>query len=192
MVVANILGEEPSQVALVHGDDVVQQVTPAASHPTLRNSILPGAPQRSANTFDFHRSDGGGDLRPIFGVAIEDDESRSRPKWKSLSQLLHDPPARRIPGGVEVQDASTVVSDYEEAIEHAESDRGDREEIHCSNGFSVIPQKGKPTSGSFWVSRCSFHPAGDRSLRDIKTEHEKLAMDARRAPAVILGNHAED
>jgi hypothetical protein len=34
--------------------------------------------------------------------------------------------------------------------------------------------------------------AGDRSLGEIKTEHEKLAMDARRAPGWILNNHPED
>ena len=85
-------------MALIERDHVIQQVTLNAFNPTLRNSILPWAPQRNADTFDFHRSDRGGDPRSILGVAMEDDESRSRPKGKSLSQLLEDPRACRGPG----------------------------------------------------------------------------------------------
>jgi hypothetical protein len=34
--------------------------------------------------------------------------------------------------------------------------------------------------------------ARDGSLRDIKTEHEKLAMDAWRSPRWVLNDHPED
>jgi hypothetical protein len=40
MEVANVLGEEPSQVALVHWDNVVKQVAPTASDPALRCSYF--------------------------------------------------------------------------------------------------------------------------------------------------------
>jgi hypothetical protein len=36
------------------------------------------------------------------------------------------------------------------------------------------------------------HPTRDRSLRDIKAEHEKLAMDAWRSPRGVLNDHSED
>src|SRR5229473_6087571 len=38
----------------------------------------------------------------------------------------------------------------------------------------------------------SLHPAGNRSLGNIKPEHEKLAMDSRCSPARILGGHRKD
>ena len=38
-------------------------------------------------------------------------------KWKCLSQLLDDPTTRRMLRDVDMQDASTIVADDEEAVE---------------------------------------------------------------------------
>jgi hypothetical protein len=56
----------------------------------------------------------------------------------------------------------------------------------------VITEKGKPALGRLRISRCPFHPTRDRSLRDIKTEHEKLAVDAWRSPRWVLNDHPEN
>src|ERR1700730_6581764 len=56
----------------------------------------------------------------------------------------------------------------------------------------MITKKSKPAFGWLRVSRRSFHPTGNRSFRDLETEHEKLAVDARRSPSWILGHHSED
>jgi hypothetical protein len=44
LVVADALGEQQSQMALVEGDDVVQQIAPATLRPTLCSSVLPRTP----------------------------------------------------------------------------------------------------------------------------------------------------
>ena len=75
---------------------------------------------------------------------------------------------------IEVQDTPTVVTDDEKAIERAEGDRRNREEVHGGNRFTVITEKGKPAPGRLRISRRPFHPTRDRSLRDIKAEHEGL------------------
>ena len=93
---------------------------------------------------------------------------------------------------IEVQDAPTVVTDDEEAVEHTEGGRWDREEIHCSDNFPMISKEGEPTFGWLGIPRRSFHPAGDRSLRDIKAKHKEFAMDARGTPRSVLGDHPED
>ena len=93
---------------------------------------------------------------------------------------------------VEVQDAPAIMTDDEKAVEHAERDRWDREEIHCGDSFPMVVQKGKPTLSWLGISWRSFHPTGDRSLGEIKTEHEEFTMDARRTPRRIFGNHSED
>src|SRR6202022_4758778 len=85
-----------------------------------------------------------------------------------------------------------IGTDDEKAIERAEGDRRNREEVHRGNRFPVITEKGKPARGRLRISRCPFHPTRDRSLRDIKTEHEKLAMDAGRSPRWVLKNHTEN
>src|SRR5438445_7812152 len=93
---------------------------------------------------------------------------------------------------IEVQDTPTVVTDDETAIERAEGDRRNREQVHRGNRFPVITEKGKPAPGRLRISRRPFHPTRDRSLRDIKTEHAKLAMDAWRSPRGVLNDHSED
>jgi len=93
---------------------------------------------------------------------------------------------------VEVQDAPAIMADDEKAIEDTERDRGHREEIHCGNRFPVVSQKREPALGWLGIPRRPMHPPGGGSLGDIKTEHEKFAMDARRSPGRIFGNHPED
>src|SRR6202008_4445589 len=70
------------------------------------------------------------DLQSILGITIKDDEPRSGSKWKCFSQLLDDPRAGRMLCDIEVQYAPTIVTDDEEAIEHAEGDRRNSEEVH--------------------------------------------------------------
>jgi hypothetical protein len=192
VVVADVFREQSLQMAFIKRDDVIQQIAPATLYPAFCHSILPRTLERSADTFDFHRADCGGDLRPILGVTIEDDEPRDRPKWKRLSQLLDDPRTRRVLREVEVLDAPPIMADDEKAIDHAEGDRWDREEVHRSDGFPVVAQKRKPALGWFGISGCPAHPAGDRSLGEIKPQHQELPVDTRRAPGRILANHPED
>jgi hypothetical protein len=87
---------------------------------------------------------------------------------------------------IEVQDTPTIVTDDEKAIERAEGNGRNREEVHRGNRFPVITEKGKPAPGWLRISRRPFHPTRDRSLTDIKAEHKKLAMDAWRSPRWVL------
>ena len=182
VVVANILREPAFQVAFVNCNDMIQKITPATPYPTLCDSILPRTFERSADSIHAQGSNGCGDFQSILGITIKDDEPRSGSKWKCFSQLLDDPRACRMLCDIEVQDTPTIVTDDEKAIERAEGNRRNTEEVHRGNRFPVITEKGKPARGRLRISRCPFHPTRDRSLRDIKTEQEKLAMDAWRSP----------
>jgi len=64
--------------------------------------------------------------------------------------------------------------------------------VHGRNRFPVIRKKHAPTFDGLGVSRCPLHPAGDDSLGDIKAQHEKLAVNARRAPGWVFRHHTED
>ena len=130
VVVANILKEPAFQVAFVNCDDVIQEITPATPYPTLCDSILPRTFERSAERIHPQGSNRCGDLQSILGINIKDDEPRSGSKWKCFSQLLHDPRACRMLCDIEVQDTPTVVTDDEKAIERAEGDRRNSEEVH--------------------------------------------------------------
>jgi hypothetical protein len=91
-----------------------------------------------------------------------------------------------------VPEASTAVADEEEALEHAEPDRWRGEAVDGRNRFPVVAQEGEPTFGGLGISRRPFHPTRDRSLAEIKTEHKKLAVNARSSSGWILNNHPED
>ncbi len=58
-------------------------------------------------------SNGHWNLQPVLRIEVEDEKPRSQLKWKCFLQLLDDPPASRMLGDVEVQDASTAVADDE-------------------------------------------------------------------------------
>jgi len=157
VVVANILRKQASQVAFVNCDDVIQEITAATPYPTLCDSILPRTFERGADKIHPQGSNRCGDFLSMLGITIKDDEPRSGSKWKCFSQLLDDPQACWMLCDIEVQDAPTIVTDDEKAIEHAEGDRRNSEEVHRGNRFPVITKKGKPARGRLRISRCPFH-----------------------------------
>lgn len=192
VVVADVLREQPFQMAFIERDDVIQQVAAAASHPAFRGAILPGAFEGSANRMDAQGANSGRDFQPVLGIAIEEQKPGSGIKGKRFPQLLDDPLARGVFGDVEVQNASAFVADDEEAIEYAERDRRNRKEIHRGDGFLVVTKKGKPALARPRIPRRSFHPAGDGSFGNIEAEHEEFTVDAGSAPGWVLGDHLED
>jgi len=111
---------------------------------------------------------------------------------EGLAQLLRDPGARRMSRDIAVQNATTIVADDEEAVEHSKPQRRHGEEIHGGDGFAMITQKRQPTFGRLRAPGCSPHPAGDGGFRDLETEHKKLAVDMRRTPGGVLHYHLED
>ena len=144
VVLANMLSEPPFQVAFVNCDDVIQKIMAATSNPTFCNSILPRTFERSTDRIHPQGSNRRGDFQSILGITIKDDEPRSGSKWKCFSQLLYDPRACRMLCDIAMQDAPTIVTDNEKAIQHAEGDRRNSEEVHRGNRFPVITEKGKP------------------------------------------------
>src|SRR5882762_10863142 len=179
-------------MTFVRCNDMVQQVTATALHPALCHSVLPRTFEGCSDGSDFEGSDRCGNLHSILAITIKDQEPGSRFKWKRFPELLNDPQARGVLRDIEVQDPPTVVTDHEEAVEDAKRDRWNSEEIHRRNGFPVIAKKREPAFGWPGIPRGSFHPTRNRSFRDIETEHENLAVNARCSPRRILDDHSED
>ena len=71
---------------------------------------------------------------------------------------------------VNVQDAPPIMTDDEEAVEHAERNRGHSEEVHCRDRLSMVLEKSTPALSWLGVPRRLFHPTGDRPLRDVEAE----------------------
>jgi hypothetical protein len=109
-----------------------------------------------------------------------------------FSQLLHNPESIGISRHIEVQDLTPIVADNEKAIQNTKGERWDGKEVHCSNGFPMIPEKRQPSLREIRISRCSPNPSRDTSFREIEPQLEQFTMNARRSPGRILGNHTED
>ena len=53
----------------------------------------------------------------------------------------------------------------------------------------MVTKKGEPTLGSIGVPGHPFHPAGNRSFGNVKTEHKNFSVDARSSPSRVLRRH---
>src|SRR5215469_5378290 len=168
VVIANVVEEKSPQMAFVHRNNVIQQLSPTAFDPALRCPVLPGTLERGLDHLHPEGSHGSGNLHSVLPVSVEDQKPRSRAKRKGLPQLLHNPQAGRMLGDVAVQDTPPVMSDHEKAVQYAKPDGGNREEIHRSNHFLMVAQKRQPSFTWLGVPRRSFDPAGDRPFRDVE------------------------
>src|ERR1700676_4475376 len=107
-------------MAFTHCNDVVQQIAAATLDPSLRDTVLPRAFERGPHGPDLQGSHRCGNLDSILAIPVEDQEPGSRFIWKRFPQLLDDPEARRVFGDIVVENLTTIVTDHEEAVEHAE------------------------------------------------------------------------
>ena len=70
VVIAHVIGEQFVQVSFVDSDNAVQQITAAASHPALGQSVLPGTPDRGSHTGDLHRAKGSQYFQAVLLIEI--------------------------------------------------------------------------------------------------------------------------
>ena len=78
---------------------------------------------------------------------------------KCLAQLLHDPETGRIARDVEMQDASAIMTNEEEAVKESEGGGVDCEKVHRGNDFEVIFEKCLPPSNPVGVPWRPLDPA---------------------------------
>src|SRR5258708_15270976 len=109
-----------------------------------------------------------------------------------FSQLLYNPKCIGISRHIEVQDLTPVVADDEKAVQNTKRERWDGEKVHRSNGLAMVSEERQPSIHRVWISRSSPDPSRDTPFREIETQLEQFAVNARRSPGWILSNHTED
>src|SRR5438094_9493936 len=72
------------------------------------------------------------------------------------------------------------------------SERWDGEKVHRSNSLAMVAEDRQPSLHWVRISRGSADPSRDTPFREIETQLEKFAVNARRSPGRILGNHTEN
>jgi hypothetical protein len=116
VVVADVFRKQTFQMALIHRNDVIQQISSAAFDPTLRYTILPRTLEGRSYRAHLQRSNGHGNFEPVLRIAVEDEKPRSQLKRERFSQLLDDPQASRMLGDVNVHDLPPIMTEDEEAV----------------------------------------------------------------------------
>ena len=136
VLVVHVIADQPPKMWFVQRDHVVQDLSPATSHPSFHNSILPW--RLYARPFGFQsRCPQEGDHFVIERrISIEDGISIWTRFGESLAQLLHDPFRCRVAGHVEVQNPAPL--DHKEAVQQLERHRWHREEIECDDHLTMI------------------------------------------------------
>jgi hypothetical protein len=80
-----------------------------------------------------------------------------------------------------MQDLTPVVADDEKAVQNTKSERWDGEKVHRSNGLAIISDERQPSLHRVWISRGSPDPSRDTPFREIETQLEQFAVNARRS-----------
>jgi hypothetical protein len=170
----------------VQRNDVIEKLSPTASHPTLGGSILPGRLDTRALRLKAGRLQQRDHIPIELRIVVEDHITILTRLGKCFPQLLYHPFRTRSAGDIEMQDSAPAVFNYKEAIQQFESDCRNGKEIDGRNCFAMISEKAKPALA--WISAASelSEISGNRALRDLETELQKFTMDPRCTPACVV------
>src|SRR5208282_5500902 len=138
MVIASILGHESLQVALVKHDHMIEQIAAAVSNESLGHTVLPGTLEVGLFGFDSEAFDCLNNVPIEVAAPVEDKPPRCGIVGKRLSKLLRYPGAGRVASHIEMQNLTPLVRDDKETIKHPKCHRRYSEEVHCSDGFTMI------------------------------------------------------
>jgi hypothetical protein len=117
VVVVHVIADQPTEMCFVQRDDVVEDLSPATSHPSFRSAILPR--HLSARSFGL-RSSGlqeGDHFLVTCQISIEDGISIRTRFGESLAAVVDHPLRCRVVSHVEVQNPAPPVLDHEKAVE---------------------------------------------------------------------------
>ena len=188
VVVAQVALQTTSQMSLVQDDDVVEKLAAdGADHP-LGERVLPGGAWCRKNLSDAHALHPSPKLATVDAISIAEEVAWRRIVGKGFDNLLRRPSGSGRVRDVEVYDSSAMVQQDHEHVEDSECHSRHDEEVDGDKIGDVIFEEGPPgLRGRFRTARPT-----NRALRDVETELEELAMNARRTPEGIGEDHGAD
>jgi len=121
VIVGQVFVCEPFQMSLIQWDYVIRHLPATTANPALRDSVLPWTPDACANGFYAACLQELDYITAEFGIPVQYNVPLGTGQGERLSQLLYDPLARRVRGGVEVHNTAVAVLNYKQTIEHTKS-----------------------------------------------------------------------
>jgi hypothetical protein len=123
VVVADVFGHQPFQMAFIQDDDMVEQVPATVADEAFGDTVLPRAAKAGSLRLDTEALDCADDIDVEIRSAVEDQILRNLIIGKCLSQLLGHPGAGWMSRHIPVEDAPAVMGNHEETIEHPKRKR---------------------------------------------------------------------
>src|SRR6266481_7082714 len=128
MIIVREFSEVAIQVSFTEYDHVIQTLPANAADQPLDIGSLPRRPGRREHLFDTHRLHLLHEVRPEDPIAIAQQIAWRGLPWEGLAQLLSGPLCGRVSCDAKMQNAPSVVSQYQEHIQDLEPDGRHRKE----------------------------------------------------------------
>ena len=140
--IADILGQDLLQMALVEYQNVVQALGPDRSHPALGDRVGSRRSEWRANLGNTNITHATIESGAITAVAVMNEEtSRYSVPSAAFDNLLRRPRSGRMRRHANVDDLSAGMIDHEQHVQHSERDRSDTEEVARPDLRPVLPQE---------------------------------------------------
>jgi hypothetical protein len=190
MIVADVAGQDATQVSLPEDEDMIQALAPDRADAPLREGILPRAVRRGKDFLDTHPLHAVPKLLAVDLVVVAEEIGRGGVVGEGVDDLLSSPVGGGMLGDVEVYDPSAMVSEHDKNEEHAQACSGNGEEVEGDEVSHMVVEERPP--GLRRPGRPLRHEPRDGALGHVDTELEELAMDARGALERIRRGHSAD
>ena len=140
--IADILGQDLLQMALVEYQNVVQALGPDRSHPALGDGVGSRRSEWRAKLGNTNIAHPTIECGTITAAAVMNEKSW----WLAIPSTAFDNLLSRPRGGgirrhVHVENLPAGVSDHEEHLQRSERDRSDAEEVARPDLRAVLPQE---------------------------------------------------
>src|ERR1017187_8451454 len=169
---------------------MVETLTPNGPNHPLHVRSLPWRTRRREHFLYSHVSYLSSEVIAEDRVAVPQQVAWELVKGKCFPQLLPSPLGGRVAGHIEVNNAATIMGQYQKHVKDVETDCGDGEEIDGDELRDVVLQEGAPSLSRRFAA--AHHVFADTRLADVNAEFEPFAMNAWCAPTGILPAHLAD
>src|SRR5271157_1457002 len=112
---------------------MIEALAPNGTNHPLHVGSLPRGSRRGQHFVDAHVSHLFSELIAEDSIAVAQQVARQLVKGKGFPQLLSCPLGSRVSGHVEVQNATSVVGQYQKHVKYLETDGGHSEEVDGDN-----------------------------------------------------------
>src|ERR1700730_154588 len=114
----------------MENDDMIEALAPNGTNHPLKVSSLPRRARHGQHFLNTHVSHLFSEVVAEDRVAVAEQVARRLVKGKCLSQLLSRPFCSRVRRHIEVENATTVMGQYQKHVENLKTDRGHSEEVY--------------------------------------------------------------